>query len=243
MLVKIDEHNQFSTKDETFEILDQPLNHNVMTISIPQIDVYGNNALIKDRNLVGYVGNFQIKNINRNGTLYKIFSGSGNLELKATQKHLHVLKLNNTGFAIRKEYFYGCLGKFRLVNFESLDEKVVNSGTAILQNVLKKNASVMGTATQFLVNSEQSRSYLSSNFISIVCSGLVVLELPFTEKFLKIENIKQTVCKKMSNVVAFQNTLEVTVLERSNSDPICSLSGKGVIYTEAVSALLSELKS
>lgn len=233
---QIDQKNTVDITTNQFENIGNPFMPAKSMINLATLKVHNLGAIVKTKNFSGYTGKFTVNTFTNGEIDFKRFKGIGSITLNATRNILYTIKINKTGLAINRNYFYGCLGIFEIAKFESLAQKVINSENAFLHDVIQKN---LGQAARFIVKGDLSRNVLSSNFISIYGTGVIILELPFSSEYLIKDNINKgndTICKNVANLVLFQNTLDVSVLD----NVICAIKGDGIVYSETVSNLCKE---
>lgn len=233
---QIDQKNTVDIVTDQFENVGNPFMPAKSVISLATLKVYNLSAIVKTKDFSGYTGKFTANTFANGGIDFRRFKGIGSINLNATRNILYTIKINKSGLAINRNYFYGCLGIFEITKFESLAQKVINSENTFLNDVIQKN---LGQAARFIVKGDLSKNVLSSNFISIYGTGIIILELPFSSEYLIKDSIKKgndTICKNVTNLVLFQNTLDVSVLDNS----ICAIKGDGIVYSETVSNLCKE---
>lgn len=200
-------------------------------------------AHIPEEELLGYKGRFSITSHNVvYPSNYMYFKGTGKIELTSTNKYLHFIKINNTGLAINRKYYYASIGDIKISKFSVADKGIGNlDGYAkklddlrfLLTSNNTQNKS-QENLKRFTTVIQKNSEILNSEFVAVYGSGIVVVKLPFPSSFLREEYCKDdTLCIKLDNIVLFQNTLNVVMLNNSPKR-ICNIFGYGILWYENV---------
>lgn len=223
-------------------VIDGKLEESVL-INSAQLILRDKYAHIPEEEFLGYKGRFSITNHNIvYPSNYMYFKGTGKIELKSTNKYLYFIKINDTGLAINRKYYYASIGDIKISKFSVADKGIGNlDGYAkkledlkfLLTNNNTQNKS-QENLKRFTTVIQKNSEILNSEYVAVYGSGIVVVKLPFPSHFLCEEYCKDdTLCIKLDNIVLFQNTLNVVMLNNSPKR-ICNIFGYGILWYENV---------
>lgn len=175
-------------------------------------------------------GNFNVGNtcIIGNKT-FSNYKGVGEIQLAATKNNLNIVEIDNSYVVVNKRYFAGFIGNLSIRKIQT-----VSSSISLEKSILSNFA-----ASQTLQVSQSIDSKLiSDNFIVIGGSGIVIIEVPFSNIFLqetKQQRNSDVSVVKMENLVYLTPPLSFSVFKDT-----CMIKGQCTFITEIISWSLAK---